>query len=88
MIHESVELEVQLIDDLLDLTKISRNKLKLNLQEVAVHEILGRTLQIVAHEANAKHLTITCHLRATADSLTGDPARYHSLLLFSAVGSC
>jgi hypothetical protein len=24
MIHESVELEVQLIDDLLDLTKISR----------------------------------------------------------------
>jgi signal transduction histidine kinase len=81
IIHESVELEVQLIDDLLDLTKISRNKLKLNLQEVSVHEILGRTLQIVAHEVNAKHLTITCHLHATADTLTGDPARYCSFII-------
>jgi signal transduction histidine kinase len=103
MIRESVELEVQLIDDLLDLTKISRyypstvlsvvrihflsfvslffsfpfgrNKLKLHLQEVSVHELLNRTLQIVAHEIGVKKLRVMMHLDAAFDRLTGDPAR-------------
>jgi signal transduction histidine kinase len=75
LIHESVELEVQLIDDLLDLTKISRNKLKLDLQDVAVHDIVARTLQIVTHEAKTKRITVACDFGATADRLIGDPAR-------------
>jgi signal transduction histidine kinase len=98
MIRESVELEVQLIDDLLDLTKISRyssavafndgmmcalifsftsrNKLKLHLQEVSVHELLNRTLQIVAHEIGVKKLRVSMHLDGIFDRLTGDPARF------------
>ncbi len=110
MIRESVELEVQLIDDLLDLTKISRyclvlmfslslcvcvcvwrykrenlplfaplprrNKLKLHLQEVSVHELLNRTLQIVAHEIGVKKLRVSMHLDGDFDRLTGDPARF------------
>ncbi|ELR19588.1 ATPase/histidine kinase/DNA gyrase B/HSP90 domain containing protein, partial [Acanthamoeba castellanii str. Neff] len=75
MIHESVELEVQLIDDLLDLTKISRNKLELHLQEVVAHELLSRTLQIVGHEIKLKKLHVSTDFAATIDRLNADPAR-------------
>ncbi len=114
LIHESVMLEVQLIDDLLDLTKISRyttplpppqpssapacdsfspllttgwgagrrrNKLKLNLRPVTLHEILSRTVQIVAHDISAKKLVVTRDFQATNDLLVGDPARCASLSL-------
>ena len=40
MIRRNVELEARLIDDLLDLTRIAKNKLELNLQTVDVHEAL------------------------------------------------
>jgi hypothetical protein len=53
-----------------------RNKLELHLQEVAVHELLSRTLQIVGHEIKLKQLTVSTNLTATADRLSGDPARY------------
>ena len=112
LIHESVMLEVQLIDDLLDLTKISRyttplpppqpssapacdsfspllttgwgagrrrNKLKLNLRPVTLHEILSRTVQIVAHDISAKKLVVMRDFQATNDLLVGDPARCAAL---------
>ena len=46
------------------------------MQEVAVHEVLGRTLQIVGHEISAKKLTVSTHLHAPIDHIIGDPARY------------
>ena len=52
------------------------NKLRLNLRELGVHEVLERTLQIVGHEISAKGLALRKHFDATSDRLTGDPARY------------
>ena len=37
MIRRNVELEARLIDDLLDLTRISKGKVQLNLEEVDAH---------------------------------------------------
>ena len=74
-IHESVELEVQLIDDLLDLTKIARGKLQLHSQELSAHEMLGRTLQIVAHDIANKQLNVGVDPRASGDRIVADPAR-------------
>ncbi|ELR21826.1 response regulator receiver domain containing protein [Acanthamoeba castellanii str. Neff] len=74
-IHESVELEVQLIDDLLDLTKIARGKLQLHSQELSAHELLGRTLQIVAHDIANKQLNVGVDPRASGDRIVADPAR-------------
>ncbi len=74
-IHESVELEVQLIDDLLDLTKIARGKLQLHRQYVEAHELVDRTLRIVDHELLKKKLLLRVHLNAQHHLLHVDPAR-------------
>jgi signal transduction histidine kinase len=46
VIRRNVELEARLIDDLLDVTRISKGKLQLSLEIVSVHEILQRSYEI------------------------------------------
>src|SRR4029077_4216835 len=46
MIRRNVELEARLIDDLLDLTRISKGKVQLNLEEVNAHTLLRNVLEI------------------------------------------
>jgi K+-sensing histidine kinase KdpD len=70
-----VELEVQLIDDLLDLTKVARGKLQLHRQYVEAHELVDRTLRIVDHELLKKKLLLRVHLNAQHHLLHVDPAR-------------
>jgi signal transduction histidine kinase len=55
-----------------------RDKIKLNLQHITLHDIISRAVQIVAHDLSAKKLVVTRDFRATTDQLTGDPARYPS----------
>ena len=58
MIRRNVELEARLIDDLLDLTRITRGKLLLDLRPVEVVAILRDALATVQAEADEKHITI------------------------------
>ncbi len=79
-IHECVELEVQLIDDLLDLTKIAREKLQLHHQPVNAHDLLTRTMHIVNHEIFNKKLATQIDARAECCILMADPARIQQVL--------
>ena len=54
VIRRNVELEARLIDDLLDVTRISKGKLQLSLETVGVHEILQRSYEICREEIAAK----------------------------------
>src|SRR4029078_8157311 len=47
-IRRNVELEARLIDDLLDLTRIARRKLRLNLDTTDVHEAAQAAVEICA----------------------------------------
>jgi signal transduction histidine kinase/CheY-like chemotaxis protein len=75
VIRRNVELEARLIDDLLDVTRISKGKLQLSLETVGVHEILQRSYEICREEIGAKNLGIEFRLRAERAYVEGDPAR-------------
>ena len=75
VIRRNVELEARLIDDLLDVTRISKGKLQLSLETVSVHEILQRSYEICREEIAAKDLKIEFRLRAKHAHVEGDPAR-------------
>ncbi|MDQ2659650.1 MAG: hybrid sensor histidine kinase/response regulator, partial [Verrucomicrobiota bacterium] len=75
VIRRNVELEARLIDDLLDVTRISKGKLQLSLETVSVHEILKRAYEICREEILAKKLHIEFRLRAESVHVDGDPAR-------------
>ncbi len=80
MIRRNVQLEVKLIDDLLDLTRVSRGKLELNLQPVDAHESIAQVLKIVEADLACKGLSMTTDLTATARVVQADPARLQQIL--------
>jgi CheY-like chemotaxis protein len=75
MIRRNVELEARLIDDLLDLTRISKGKVQLQLENVDAHQLLRNALEICEPDIIAKGLSVKTDFRATRFALHGDPAR-------------
>lgn len=81
--------QVQLIDDLLDLSRISTGKMRLDLRSVDMPEVLQGALDAVRPAADAKTIRIhTTILDPGAGSLVGDPVRLQQIvwnLLMNAV---
>lgn len=75
MICRNVTLEARLIDDLLDLTRITNGKLAMSFSVVDVHELLGHTKQIIASELRPRQLVLMWQLEATHHFVRGDGAR-------------
>jgi PAS domain S-box-containing protein len=75
MIRRNVELEARLIDDLLDLTRISRGKLRLVRQVLDVHELLHACVRFVSPEIEAKGLKLALVLEAAKRWVEADPVR-------------
>jgi PAS domain S-box-containing protein len=74
-IRKNIALEARLIDDLLDLTRITNGKLPLEMHEIDVHTVLLDALTIVRAETQAKELRITVDLAANNAKVHGDPVR-------------
>ena len=79
MIRRNVELEARLIDDLLDLTRISKGKVQLNLEEVDAHLMLRSALEICQADIDKKNLTLRTKFAAERASLQADPARLQQI---------
>ncbi len=79
MIRRNVELEARLIDDLLDLTRISKGKVQLSREMVDGHSLLQNALDICRADLDAKHLGLTLSLRAADVRLNADPARLQQI---------
>ena len=79
MIRRNVELEARLIDDLLDLTRISNGKLTLDRRIVDTHELLDYAVHIVRSDGSISQAPLTLDLRATEPHTDGDPARLQQI---------
>jgi signal transduction histidine kinase len=80
VIRRNVELEVRLIDDLLDLTRVSRGKLELNLQRTDGHDVLRQAVAICDSDLRGKQLALTLELTAGSVVVLADPARFQQIL--------
>jgi signal transduction histidine kinase/CheY-like chemotaxis protein len=75
MIRRCVELETRLIDDLLDLTRVTRGKLELSPHTISAHAKLENVIRLLRSEADSKNLRIAADLAATRHHVRGDSAR-------------
>jgi signal transduction histidine kinase len=76
LVRRNVELESKLIDDLLDLTRISRGKLELSPEAVDLHAVLGHAVETCCEEdARRKRLAVGTDLGAARRFVWGDSAR-------------
>ena len=75
MIRRNVEMEARLIDDLLDLTRISRGKIELHFEALDAHASLRRALEICQGDIESKQISISQSLWAEEHHIWADPAR-------------
>jgi CheY-like chemotaxis protein len=75
MIERNVALEARLIDDLLDLTRVTHGKLALRAEPCDAHSLIALAVEIVRDEAREKQIDIAMGLTAERSRLMGDPAR-------------
>jgi signal transduction histidine kinase/ActR/RegA family two-component response regulator len=80
MIRRNVELESQLIGDLLDLTRIAKDKLELNFDTIDAHEAVLNVIDICRAEADLKQLRIYSDLRAGAHHISADSAKFQQIV--------
>ncbi|MEO7598723.1 MAG: ATP-binding protein [Opitutus sp.] len=74
-IRKNVELEARLIDDLLDLTRITRGKLHLEMRPQDVHTILRDALATVQSDLDRKQIVPKLRLNAPNSAVLGDAVR-------------
>jgi PAS domain S-box-containing protein len=75
MLRRNVQLEARIIDDLLDLTRITKGKLSLNPEVVDAHDLIENVVAMYRSDINAKHLTLSEDLDAKRYHVNADSAR-------------
>src|SRR5207244_2748268 len=68
-------LEIQLVDDLLDVTRINRGKMELISAPLDVHEVIERAIEVSTPDIESKNQRLAVELSATDHHLTGDGKR-------------
>ena len=76
MVKRNVELEARLIDDLLDLTRVSSGKIQLDRKEINLHEVVEHAIQTsCAGELATGRRRVEVDLAAETHHLPGDAPR-------------
>ena len=80
MMRRNVELESRLIDDLLDLTRVSKGMLSLQPEVIAAHELIGLVTAMFAGDIRSSGIELSLALDATASHVYADSARLQQVV--------
>jgi CheY-like chemotaxis protein len=80
MMRRNIELESQLIDDLLDLTRITKDKLHLEFEPVDAHQAVRNVIEMCASEAHRKNLQVQLDFHATDSRVMADAAKFQQII--------
>jgi PAS domain S-box-containing protein len=80
LIRRNVQILVSLINELLDLTHISRGDLHLELATIDAHHAIGDALRDLAEELKAKRIDLRVNLRAEFRHIKVDRAKFHRII--------
>ncbi|HEY5778241.1 MAG TPA: PAS domain-containing protein [Terrimicrobiaceae bacterium] len=75
MIQRNIKIEARLIEDLLDLTRITRNKVQLYLEPVDLHVALEQAMETCRSDIETKKQRVHSNLAAQNSRVNGDFAR-------------
>ncbi len=80
VIQRNSRIQAQLIEDLLDMSRIIAGKVRLDIQRIDVGEVIKRALQGVLPAAAAKGISIEPVLGTVGRQVAGDPARLQQVV--------
>jgi CheY-like chemotaxis protein/two-component sensor histidine kinase len=79
-IYDGARRQAQLIDDLLDVSRIMSGKLRLELTAVELRQIVHDTVQSMQPVAEAKHVRVSCDADGWLGFIEGDTARLQQIV--------
>lgn len=79
LIKRNVKLQARLIDDLLDLTRITRGKLRLDFENCDAHTIIGNAIDTASSAIAAKKLKLSTNLNAKQHHILADCIRLQQI---------
>ncbi len=80
VIERSARTQAQLIEDLLDVSRIMAGKMRLEVRPVTLAPIIERAVEVVRPSADAKSLRLQVALDAEAGSVLGDDGRLQQVV--------
>jgi PAS domain S-box-containing protein len=80
VIDRNARAQVQLIDDLLDMSRIMTGKIRLDLHQIAFTSVVEAALDSATPSANAKGIRLKAILGATQDAVSADGARLQQVV--------
>ena len=80
LIRRNVQILVSLINELLDLTHISRGDLHLELATIDAHHAIGDALRDLSSELKAKRIDLRVNLRAEFRHVRVDRGKFHRII--------
>ena len=79
-IHKSGLVLLELVNDILDLSKIEAGKLEIASQEVDLPSVVDQVIASMHQIAESKALELTCDLSSEVSKVKGDPVRVREIL--------
>src|SRR5207247_7088429 len=79
IIQRNVRLQARLIDDLLDLTRVTRGKLDLQFEDVDAHVLVRDAIEIANSSIAAKKIKVSAQLNAKEHYIRADSIRIHQV---------
>ena len=79
IIHKNIEMEARLIDDLLDLTRITHGKMSLNEKLLDASAVLREAIANVHSELNEKQIELVLNLQNIRMPVSGDEVRLQQI---------
>lgn len=74
-IERNARAQAQIIEDLLDMSRIISGKVRLDVERVELAPIVEAAMETVRHAADAKGVTISINIDAVDQVVSGDPSR-------------
>jgi two-component system CheB/CheR fusion protein len=79
-IENSAKLQTQLIEDLLDISRVTSGKLRLDAHLMQLAPVIRTAIEVVRVSADAKQIQLESRLDAASKQISGDPVRLQQVV--------
>jgi PAS domain S-box-containing protein len=80
VIERNVRTQTQIINDLLDMSRIISGKVHLEVQSIQLHDVIANAIEVVRQSVEAKGIRLTTLLDSSIGLVRGDPNRLQQVL--------
>ena len=79
-IERNARAQAQLIEDLLDMSRITSDKVMLEMQTIVPATVIASAIETLRPAFDAKHITVHTRIAGDAGTMTGDPSRMQQVI--------